>query len=129
MGGIIKELESQLTCAAHLPGELGFFLSVIKNKKNNMEFTPGEDFDNEVKKLEQWLAQDQQPTQHIDMSDDLWLLAPFELISLIKEKDEHIGLLMDQIQWHEDFLDCLDRIEGRTPEDDEPHNEEESGDE
>jgi hypothetical protein len=30
MGGIIKELESQLTCAAHLPGELGFFLSVIK---------------------------------------------------------------------------------------------------
>jgi hypothetical protein len=63
------------------------------------------------------------------MSDDLWLLAPFELISLIKEKDEHIGLLMDQIQWHEDFLDAIDRMEGRTPEDDEPHNEEESGEE
>jgi hypothetical protein len=30
MGGIIKELESQLTCAAHLPGELGFFLSQLK---------------------------------------------------------------------------------------------------
>jgi len=35
MGGIIKELKSQLTCAAHLPGELGFFLSAIKNKKMN----------------------------------------------------------------------------------------------
>lgn len=28
MGGIIKELKSQLTCAAHLPGELGFFYAI-----------------------------------------------------------------------------------------------------
>jgi hypothetical protein len=114
-----------------------------------MEFTPDDDFNKEVKQFEQWLAQDQQPaqeeviqelegwlaqdqqpTQHIDMSDeDLWLLTPAELIARIEERDEHIGFLMDRIQWHEDFLDCIDRMEGRTPEDDEPHNEEESGDE
>jgi len=94
-----------------------------------MEFTPGDDFNKEVEQFEQWLAQDKQPTQHIDMSDDLWLLAPFELISLIKAKDEQITKLMDEIQWHEDFLDCLDRLEERTPEDEEAHDEEESGDE
>ena len=113
-----------------------------------MEFTPDDDFNKEVKQFEQWLTQGQQSTQeqvieelegwlaqdqeeqHIDMSDeDLWLLTPAELIARIKERDVYIGELIDKIEWHEDFLDAIDRMEGRTPEDDEPHNEEESGEE
>lgn len=62
-------------------------------------FTPEDDF----KEIEQWLAQDRQPTQHIDMSDDdLRLLSTDKLIALIRAKDQHISKLIDDLEWHEE---------------------------
>jgi hypothetical protein len=69
----------------------------------NPEFTPDEDFNEAIVEFEQWLAQDRQPTQHINMSDDdLRLLSTDELIALIRAKDQHISKLMDDIEWHEE---------------------------
>lgn len=62
-------------------------------------FTSEDDF----KEIEQWLAQDQLPTQHINMSDDdLRLLSTDELIALIRAKDQHISKLIDDLEWHEE---------------------------
>tara|TARA_R110000822_G_scaffold119712_3_gene252847 strand:- start:5601 stop:5828 length:228 start_codon:yes stop_codon:yes gene_type:complete len=61
-------------------------------------FTSEDDF----KEIEQWLAQDQQPTQHIDMSDDdLSLMSPDEMIALIKSQAQLIRKQQDTIDWYE----------------------------
>jgi parvulin-like peptidyl-prolyl isomerase len=86
-----------------------------------MEFTPDDDFNKEVKKFEQWLTQDKQPTQeevieelqgwlaqdqeeeqHIDMSDDdINLLSEDEKTALIKSQAQLISKLQDTIDWYE----------------------------
>lgn len=64
--------------------------------------TPGEDFDKEVAQFEQWLAEDQQPTQHIDMTDDdINLLSEDEKTALIKNMAEFIRKQQDTIDWYE----------------------------
>ena len=68
----------------------------------NPEFTPGEDFDKEVAAFEQWLAQDQLSTQHVDMSDDdLRLLSEDDKIALIKSLYAHISKQQETIDWYE----------------------------
>jgi hypothetical protein len=64
--------------------------------------TPGEDFDKEVAQFEQWLAQDQQSKQHIDMSDDdIRLMSVDEMIALIKSQAQLISKQQDTIDWYE----------------------------
>ena len=66
------------------------------------QFTPGEDFENELAAFLQWLAQDQQPTQHIDMSDDdLRFMSPDLMIALIKNMAEFIRKQQETIDWYE----------------------------
>ena len=64
--------------------------------------TPGEDFDKEVAQFEQWLAEDRQSKQHIDMTDDdINLLSEGEKTALIKSQGELIRKLQDTIDWYE----------------------------
>ena len=67
------------------------------------QLLPDDDFNEVVEEFEQWLAQDQHPTQHINMSDDdLRLMSPDELIALIRAKDRHISKLIEEIEWNEE---------------------------
>ena len=57
---------------------------------------------NELEEIEQWLAQDQLSTQHVDMSDDdLRLLSEDDKIALIKSLYAHISKQQETIDWYE----------------------------
>lgn len=57
---------------------------------------------NELEEIEQWLAQDQLSTQHVDMSDDdLRLLSEEDKITLIRSLYAQISKQQDTIDWYE----------------------------
>jgi hypothetical protein len=67
------------------------------------QFTPGEDFDNEIAAFLQWLAEDTKAKEIPEMSDEeLRLLTEDQKIDLIKSLYVAKRELEEEIEWHEE---------------------------
>jgi hypothetical protein len=67
------------------------------------QFTPDEDFNNEVAAFEQWLAEELATKEIPEMSDEeLRLLTPDEKIDLIKSLYAIRRKLQEEIEWNEE---------------------------